>query len=101
MMHSCERGEQGETIVRINGTLDATSATEICSLLVLGETIVLDLSEATVDYYGLSELVAKVLGSRCAVQVRGLCTRHIRMLRYIGFDLAQLGVRDSPSANVS
>lgn len=98
-MHSCERGDQGETIVRFTGTLDATSASEVCALLVVGKTVVLDVCEATVDYCGLSALVAEVLRNGCAIQMRGLSTTHIRMLRYIGVDLARLGVQDSPSSN--
>jgi anti-anti-sigma regulatory factor len=93
-----EQGMGDEAVVRFTGTLDAASARDVKHFLEshTAGKVTLDLSQAAhVDYYGLSVLIAEIAESGRAVHLRGLDEEHVRVLRYLGLDPAQVGLSDT------
>lgn len=89
--------EQDTGWVWFRGVLDASTAHEVRPFLsaCASDTVTLDLSQATsIDYCGLTALVAEITVSECAVRLRGLRSNHIRMLRYFAVDPARFDIHD-------
>lgn len=88
------RAEQpdGEAVIRVRGSLDGRAIYRLRELLDAErlESVVLDLSEAEPsDYVGLVILARELEVCSAEVQLRGLGTRQVRLLRYFGFDPSQ------------
>ena len=93
-----ERGAEGEIVVRFtrDDVLDAMTAHGLKQYMrgvPSSERLAVDLSQAReIDYYGLAALVDEVARAGVRVLLRGLCDRHVRILRYFDVDLAVYGL---------
>ena len=97
----CEREATGEMVVRFtyDDVLDAKTARGLeghMRRVRSGERVAVDLSQAReVDYCGLAVLADEIARTGTRVLLRGLCDRHVRILRYFDVDLADCGLAQS------
>jgi ABC-type transporter Mla MlaB component len=96
-----ERSATGELVVRFtyDDVLDAMTARGLERYMreaPSGERVAVDLSQAReVDYYGLAALAHEIARTGRRVYLRGLCDRHVRILKYFDVDLAVYGLAQS------
>lgn len=90
------KGENGEVVIRIDGTFDAKAASRLAGWLVevpRDGSLVLDFTQVRIcEDFGLASL-ASDLASRDHLFVRGLTRHQERMLRYFGVELNGDGAR--------
>jgi anti-anti-sigma regulatory factor len=90
--------EGGRPILRILGTLDGTAARELLSHIQRERDIVVDVAFVRafdeVGVAALARLVERSDGRRIAL--RGLSTHQLRILRYLGAGLSQVGAGGHP-----
>jgi hypothetical protein len=92
------KGDNGEVVIRIDGTFDAKAASRLAGWLVevpRDGSLVLDFTQVRIcEDFGLAAL-ADDLASRDHLHVRGLTRHQERMLRYLGVVLNGEGQRAS------
>jgi hypothetical protein len=96
-MMDVKRGAEGEVVIRIDGTFDASAARRLAGWLVevpAGDAIVLDFSLVRECDDIVLATVAHDLAARERIVVQGLTRHHERMLRYFGVDLGALPQQD-------
>jgi anti-anti-sigma regulatory factor len=80
--------DRGELVIHVSGVLDATAARALHAHLSgarEGDSVVLDLHEVReIQNFGLAILAEELASARVPVRLRGVCTQHLRMLRYFG-----------------
>lgn len=89
-MMDVKRGAEGEVVIRIDGTFDASAARRLAGWLVevpAGDAIVLDFSLVRECDDIVLATVAPDLAARERIVVQGLTRHHERMLRYFGVRL--------------
>jgi STAS domain-containing protein len=90
------KGENGEVVIRIDGTFDAKAASRVAGWLVevpRDGSLVLDFTQVRIcEDFGLAALAGD-LASRDHLFVRGLTRHQERMLRYFGVELNSDGPR--------
>jgi hypothetical protein len=93
-MMDVTKGENGEVVIRIDGTFDAKAASRLAGWLVevpRDGSLVLDFTQVRAcEDFELATL-ATDLASRDHLLVRGLTRHQERMLRYLGVQLRAVG----------
>jgi anti-anti-sigma regulatory factor len=81
-MFSRRMGANGETVVRLEGALDAANARAVGQVLEEAPWVLLDFSGTKgLDDYGMSQLAAEILRNRTRTTVCGLRPDQERLLR--------------------
>jgi anti-anti-sigma regulatory factor len=92
------KGENGEVVIRIDGTFDAKAASRLAGWLVevpRDGSLVLDFTQVRIcEDFGLASLAADLAArDHHQLHVRGLTRHQERMLRYFGVELRAEGAR--------
>ncbi len=94
--------DHDETVIEFRGIFDVRAARSIAQQVdraPRGAEVCVDLAKArSIDVRGVVALTQAFAGTavRARVRLRGLSLHHLRVLRYLGTDLAQLGLGQVP-----
>jgi len=92
-MMDVTRGVEGEVVIRVEGTFDASAANRLAGWLVEvppSDAVVLDFTRVRACDDFVLATFARGLAARERIVVQGLTRHHERMLRYFGVDLSAL-----------